>query len=195
MRFEYSATEERATDAELIAAVVGGNKAAFAGIVRRYEEVVARTVIGMLGAGDAAEEAGQVAMIKIYNGLGDFRADASLKTYVTRIAMNTALDELRRRKRFLARFVSPSRERESDVFEQIPAHGDVASAHERQQLVAAALAALKPEFRSVAVLRLLHGYDSGEVASILGISDGTVFSRLSRARSQLKMLLRSEDFK
>lgn len=181
-----------ATDAELVAAVVEGNTQAFAEIIRRYEGVVAKTVMGMLGPGDAAEDAGQVVMIKVYHGLSAFRSDASLKTYVTRIAMNTALDELRRRKRFFARFVSRPQGEAFDLIDGTAAATDVAVEHEQQEMLTAGLATLKPEFRSVAVLRLLHGYDTGEVASLLGISEGTVFSRLSRARAQLKEALKSE---
>ncbi|MEL6949871.1 MAG: RNA polymerase sigma factor [Pseudomonadota bacterium] len=192
MRIVDSVSTEHKTDAELIAAVTRGDRNALADIVRRYEAVVASTVIGMLGAGDAAEEAGQVAMIKIYNGLDRFRADSSFKTYVTRIAMNTALDELRRRKRFLSRFFTRADSDAADPIDDIPASDNVAGNLEQRQLVLNALNQLKPEFRSVAVLRLMQGYSTAEVAAILNLSEGTVFSRLSRARQHLKAALESE---
>ncbi len=181
-----------AADSEIIAAILGGDRSAFSALVQRYEGAVARTIIGMLGPGDEAEEAGQTTFIKVYDGLATFKGTSSLKTFITRIAINTALDALRRRKRRIARFLSPAPDEDRDVMERIPDPRDVAGDHERAQLVQFALSQLKPDFRAVAVLRLLHGYSAEEVADILGVSQGTVFSRLSRARSQLQDILTSE---
>ena len=183
---------EEATDADLIAATLSGETAAFGEIVRRYEGVVAATVIGMLGAGDDADDAGQDAMIKLYQSLDRFRGDAQLKTYVTRIAMNTALDALRRRKRSLKRFFTPENEDGRAWEEQVASDEDHAKDFENRQVVHQALAELKPEFRSVAVLRLMQGYSVEEVAKILKIAPGTVLSRLSRAKKQLTGILREE---
>ena len=183
-------TEE--SDDQVIAAILGGDTAAFAVIAERYEDVVARTVIAMLGVGDEAEEAGQVTMIKLYRNLEQFKKEASLKTYVTKIAMNTALDALRRRKRTLKRFLSLSEDNEDFYPTSLTDACDNAVDIENRQLVAIALSRLKPEFRSVVVLRLMHGYSSMEVASMLNISQGAVFSRLSRARGQLKEFLGSQ---
>lgn len=183
---------DETSDAELIAAVTGGDAAAFGAIVRRYEGVVAATVIGMLGPGDEADEAGQETMIKLYRSLDRFKEEAELKTYLTRIAMNTALDALRRRQRNLKRFFTPSTDEEESWEEQIPSDDDHGREYENRQLVQYALSGLKPEFRSVAVLRLMQGYSVDEVAAILGIAPGTVLSRLSRAKKQLAEMLHKE---
>ena len=183
---------DETSDAELIAAVTGGDAAAFGAIVRRYEGVVAATVIGMLGPGDEADEAGQETMIKLYRSLDRFKEEAELKTYLTRIAMNTALDALRRRQRNLKRFFTPSTDEEESWEEQIPSDDDHGREYENRQLVQYALSGLKPEFRSVAVLRLMQGYSVDEVAAILDIAPGTVLSRLSRAKKQLAEMLHKE---
>lgn len=185
-------TLEDATDAELIAATIDGESAAFGEIVRRYESVVAATVIGMLGPGDDADEVGQVTMIKLYRSLDRFKGEAQLKTYITRIAMNASLDALRSRKRNLLRFLTPETDENASWEDQIPSDEDHAKDYENRQLVQYALGQLKPEFRSVAVLRLMQGCTVEEVASVLNIAPGTVLSRLSRAKTQLTEILKSE---
>ena len=185
------AWEDR-SDAALVAATLGGESAAFGEIVRRYESAVAATVIGMMGPGDEAEEVGQLTMVKLYQSLDRFKGDAQLKTYVTRIAMNSALDALRRRKRNLLRFIEPPSNDQEAWEDKIPSGEDHAEAFENRQLVQYALSRLKPEFRSVAVLRLMHGNSVDEVAEILGVAQGTVLSRLSRAKKQLTDILRKE---
>ncbi|MEL6323568.1 MAG: sigma-70 family RNA polymerase sigma factor [Pseudomonadota bacterium] len=181
-----------ATDIEIIAAVTSGDTSAFSEIVRRYEPVVARTVIGMLGIGAEAEDAGQAAMIKIYRSLGRYRADASFKSYVTRIAMNAALDAIRQRQRAERRMAPRPSDETEDPLERIEDVRSHTADHERNQLIEHALAQLTPEFRSVAVLRLLLGCSADEVARLLKISEGTVYSRLSRARRQMMATLGTE---
>lgn len=181
-----------ASDAELIAAIRAGDQSAFAIIVRRYESVVARTAIAMLGPGDDADEAGQVAMIKLYNGLGSFRGDAQLKTFITKITMNTALDVIRKRKRTMARLWRSETDDLTDSTERLADSRELSRDVEQRDLLRAALAKLSPAFRSVVVLRLVHGYSPGEVAEILNISEGAVFSRLSRGRETMRRWLEAE---
>jgi RNA polymerase sigma-70 factor (ECF subfamily) len=177
-------TNER-SDADIIAVVTGGDKNAFREIVRRYEGTVAKTVIGMLGPCDDAEDVGQQAMIKVYRGLSSFKGDSAFKTYVTRIAMNTALDELRRRDRARRRFSFFSHHEEVNPMDGLTDPRDEMAGADAGQVVEKALSKLSPEFRAVVVLRLVEGYDAVEVAELLQISEGTVHSRLSRARKQL----------
>lgn len=181
----------QATDADLIAATIDGDERAFAEIVRRYEPVVAKTVIGMLGPGDEADDTGQAVMIKLYKALPKFRGEARLSTFITRIAVTTSLDALRRRKRNFARFFSPANN-EDQTLEQVPSGENHARDLEQRQLIQSALLGLSPDFRAVAVLRLQQGYSTEETAQMLKISEGTVFSRLSRARKHLKAALLEE---
>lgn len=185
-------SDDKATDAELIADVLDGNQSAFSIIVRRYEGAVAATVIGMLGPGDEAEEVGQETMIKLYRSLDRFKGEAELKTYLTRIAINSSLDALRRRKRNLLRFFTPESENDSAWEDRIASASNHTKDFENRQLVQAALEQLKPEFRAVAVLRLVQGYSVEETADMLDIAPGTVLSRLSRARKQLMEILKPE---
>ena len=94
------------SDETLLAGARAGDDRAFASLVERYEARVAATVVGMLGPGDEAEDVGQETFIRLYRYLDRYRGDASLGTYLTRIAMNLSLTALRKRKRWFSRFVS-----------------------------------------------------------------------------------------
>lgn len=181
-----------ASDADLIALARGGDDRAFAVLVERYESAVAATVIGMLGRGDDADDVGQETFIRFHRALGNFRGESSLKTYLVHIAMNLSLNALKRRRRSLLRFVS--RDDAGDDMENVPEphvgpSGDIDAA-ELHEFVRAAVARLGEKHRAVVVLRLFHEYSTRETAELLGLPEGTVLSRLSRAMKELESQLR-----
>jgi RNA polymerase sigma-70 factor (ECF subfamily) len=186
---------DSATDAELIARARVGDDRAFAVLVGRYERAVAATVIGMLGPGDDADDVGQETFIRFHRALASFRGESSLKTYLVHIAMNLSLNALKRRRRSVLRFVS--RDDSSDEGDppvdlpepRVGPEGDV-DAKELQMLVRAAVRRLGEKHRAVVVLRLFQDYSTKETADILGVPEGTVLSRLSRAMKELESLLR-----
>lgn len=174
------------TDQELVAAARDGDDDAFKELVVRYEPVVAATIIGMLGDCPEAEDAGQETFISFYRGLKDFRGESTVKTYLTRIAMNHAINEIRRKKRKNKVFSSAPLDESRDIPDprsKRPEGPDI-------ELIQGAIARLDEEFRSVIVLRLIDGYSTSETAEILGIPVGTVLSRLSRAQQKLRRMLK-----
>lgn len=174
------------TDHDLIARARGGDNQAFTELVKRYESQVAAVVIGMLGNNEAADDVGQEVFIRFYKALHGFRGDAALGTYLTRIAINLSLNELKRRKRRLF-FFSKSENEKALLEIKTDEHPD---SFESQELVQHALQKLEPEFRAVAVLRLIEGYSTEETARALKLPLGTVLSRLSRAQKKLQEYLR-----
>jgi RNA polymerase sigma-70 factor, ECF subfamily len=178
------------SDADLIARARTGDDRAFAALVERYEGAVAATVIGMLGRGDDADDVGQETFIRFHRALGSFRGESSLKTYLVHIAMNLSLNALKRRRRSLLRFVSNDSDEIASLPEpRIGPSGDV-DASELQDIVRAAVARLGEKHRAVVVLRLFHDYSTRETAEVLGLPEGTVLSRLSRAMKELETQLR-----
>ncbi len=173
------------TDAQVIQEVLEGNNSAFRILVQRYESQVASTVIGMLGHSPESDDVGQETFIRFYNALSDFRGDSQVSTYLTRIAINLSLNELRRRKRRFGLF-----KRQDDKSPEIADDNDQFDKDNKHEFVHKALANLDPEFRSVVVLRLLDGYSTAETAEILKLPQGTVLSRLSRAQKKLKDILK-----
>jgi RNA polymerase sigma-70 factor (ECF subfamily) len=176
---------ENLTDEKLVSRARQGDSKAFKELVKRYENLVAGTVIGMLGNCPEADDVGQETFIRLYRSLKNFRGESKLGTYLTRIAMNLSLNELRRRKRRTGLFSRKSVEELHDLSDE-RAHAGI---DEDQELVQRAIGKLEAKFRSVVVLRLIDGYSTEETARILKIPIGTVLSRLSRAQKKLKALL------
>jgi RNA polymerase sigma-70 factor, ECF subfamily len=176
------------TDAELIASAREGDDRAFGTIVGRYERAVAATVIGMLGDGDDADDVGQETFIRFHRALGSFRGESSLKTYLVHIAMNLSLNVLRRRRRLLTRFVSRD-EHEIDVPAPTAGPEGEIDESELRAYVRAAVQRLSEKHRAVVVLRMFQDCSTREAARILGVPEGTVLSRLSRAMKELEQHL------
>jgi RNA polymerase sigma-70 factor, ECF subfamily len=179
---------DETSDVELIARARTGDDRAFGVLVERYQGAVAATVIGMLGRGDDADDVGQETFIRFHRALDRFRGESSLKTYLVHIAMNLSLNALKRRRRSLLRFVSQN-EHEVDAPEpRLGPDGDV-DADELQVVVQHAVARLNEKHRAVVVLRLFQDCSTRETAEILGVPEGTVLSRLSRAMKDLEAQL------
>ena len=186
------------SDTDLIARARTGDDRAFAILVERYEGAVAATVIGMLGRGDDADDVGQETFIRFHRALGSFRGESSLKTYLVHIAMNLSLNALKRRRRSLLRFVSRDDKSDSGnsgdeivklAEPRVGPDGDI-DASELREFVRAAVARLGEKHRAVVVLRMFHDYSTRETAEMLGLPEGTVLSRLSRAMKELEAQLR-----
>jgi RNA polymerase sigma-70 factor (ECF subfamily) len=175
------------SDEELVARAREGDRRAFRHLVERYEDELAATVVAMLGPTGEVDDVVQDAFIRFYETLDRFRGEAAVSTYLKRIAINRALDALRRRKRLLARF--RSRDDETAPAPEPCHEEDRVEARERDRLVHQAIDALPPKYRAVIVLRMIEGYSTEETAEILDIPYGTVLSRLSRAHKKLKDLL------
>ena len=177
------------TDEELLAKARGGDSWAFKRLVDRYEDQVAATVVGMLGPGPEADDVGQDVFIRFYEAMDQFRGEASLGTYLTRIAINQSLKAIRKRRRWSDRFFS--RDDEASFIDEPAVGGEEAmDENEHSEWVHTALQHLSESHRSVVVLRLLEGYSTKETAEILDIPEGTVMSRLYRATDRLEELLR-----
>ena len=173
------------TDQEIIKAVKNGNDQAFREIVQRYEARVAATIIGMLGKCPEADDVGQEVFIRFYKSIDKFRGDASVGTYLTRIAINLTLNELKKRKRKWALFGEMSSNKNNEM-----AGPELSKPFdEEREIIQCALQKLEPKFRSVVVLRLMEGYSTKETANILKVPEGTVLSRLARAQMKLRVLL------
>ncbi|MFZ1947063.1 MAG: sigma-70 family RNA polymerase sigma factor [bacterium] len=173
---------------ELVRAARAGDDDAFKEIVRRHEPTVARTVIGMLGDCPEAEDVGQETFIRFYRALPEFRGEANVATYLTRIAINLSLNELKRRRRAAGRLSPKPVEEYGEIADP---RQDASAALERDR-VRRALAELDEKSRSVIVLRLMDGYSTAETAEILKVPVGTVLSRLARAQMKLKDLLTAQ---
>ncbi|MEE8376869.1 MAG: RNA polymerase sigma factor [Candidatus Aminicenantaceae bacterium] len=154
-------------------------------MVKKNETRVAATVIGMLGHCTEAEDIGQETFIRFYKSMNKFRGESSISTYLTRIAINLSLNEIKRRQR-RRKYLSTASE---DGLDNIPEITTSKNKKETQEIVNLAIQKLKPKFRSVLVLRLILGYTTQETAKLMKLPVGTVLSRLTRAQMKLKDIL------
>lgn len=181
---------ERITDHELIEQARAGEQVAFGELVRRYEEKVGATVVGMLGNTPEAEDVAQEVFIRFYKALGKYRGESALGTYLTRIAINRSLTVLKQRQR--RQWLSLGGKEEERAALDIPDYDLDPVQRETQQMVQTALLQLAPDFRSVVVLRMIEGYSTKETAELLGLPQGTVLSRLARGQKKLREILSRE---
>jgi len=177
------------TDSQVIKEVLQGNTDIFRVLVDRYQNQVAATVIGMLGHCPESDDVGQETFIRFYQALGRFRGDSSVATYITRIAINLSLNELKRRKRRFGLFTEQGEEI-NHIRDEASDSGKID--FDTTQIYQA-LEKLEAKFRSVVVLRLIDGYSTAETAGILRLPLGTVLSRLARAQKKLRDILISSN--
>ncbi|MCF8381625.1 MAG: sigma-70 family RNA polymerase sigma factor [Bacteroidales bacterium] len=172
-------------DNDLILEIKDGNPRAYKLFVERYQNPIANICIGLLGDVPEAEEIAQEVFIKFYFKINDFRQDSTIKTYLTRIAINLSLNELKKRQRNNARYIS-----EGDNIQIIAVESEEKNI-ELKELVKKALQMIEPDLRTVVILRLMEGYSTKETAKIMKIPQGTVLSRLFRAQEKLKLILKN----
>jgi len=161
----------------LIAACCAGDRDAFARLFDLCRDRVYAVALHMSGDPSAAADVTQDVFMKLLTRLPQFDARAAFTTWLYRIAINTAIDHQRRSRR-----VVPLPAALPDG--RPPADDEYARA-ERKRRIGAALRALPVKLRAPLVLRHVEGLAYDEIATALGISAGTVASRLSRAHARL----------
>ena len=176
------------SDGILINRIRAGDRDAFRNLVELYEEPVTLTVLSMVGRTGDVDDIVQDVFIRFYKTIDRYRGEASLKTYLKKIAINRSLDVLRRRKNVLSRFMSRD-DVDNRLQEPAISGNEVHDKGERDRLVQKAIASLPEKHRAVVVLRMIEGYSTEETASMLDLAYGTVLSRLNRAMKKLKDIL------
>ncbi len=190
-RYDEPGMEETA----LIRQAKKGDLEAFNQLVLAHQARVYNVAYRIMGERDAAEDATQEAFISAYRKLRSFRG-GSFRAWLMRIVTNACYDELRRRKRrpagSLDALVQVGEDSAGDLQVMAEAAQDPEAAAEQAELARAiqdCMNHLAPEFRIVAVLADVQGYDYKEVAQAIGKPVGTVKSRLARARARLRECL------
>ena len=175
-----------------------GDLDAFSDLVERYSARVYGVCFSYLGNRQDAEDCAQETFVKAFRALGDYQFLSSFYTWVYRIAANTCMDFRRRQCKHATFSLDEAMETEdSQVYWQVPDRGplpdDLAIQSETRQMIRGGIAQLPDFLREIIVLRDLEGLSYHELASLLNLSEGTVKSRLSRARNQLMLLLKQQE--
>lgn len=159
-----------------------GDKQAFEQLVRENQNRIYAVCLNMLKNQHDAQDAAQETFIKAYRSLSAFRKASKIETWLTKIAVNTCLDMIKRRKTHL---------NIDESFDTAAEETTESTAEKNARIMAVrrALLDLPPEMRMIIVLRDIDGRSYDDIAEILNLNLGTVRSRLSRAREKLKKFL------
>jgi RNA polymerase sigma-70 factor, ECF subfamily len=187
------ASEE--TDVDLVRLAQNGDRHAFATLVTRYQRRVLGMAYHMVGNESDAADIAQDVFLKAWKALPKFEARSQFYTWIYRIAHNTGLDYLRKRRTHSRTFafddaIDHSHEDGATGSLSHDAGPDGALEHrELGERIHAALQTLSPEHRAVVMLKEIEGLSYQEIADSVGCTLGTVMSRLFYARKKLQALL------
>ncbi len=179
-------------DGELVVRWQAGDASAFEELIRRHETRVFRLLMRMLGSREEAEDVSQETFLSLHRHGHKFRHDARFSTFIYRVAANAALNRRRTLGRKNARIRQlQARNAAGDDLPSAPRDPEsFASGLESQSRVQEALLRLPPDLRMATVLYDIEGLSYKEIASALSIPEGTVKSRIHRARSALRERLK-----
>jgi RNA polymerase sigma-70 factor, ECF subfamily len=180
------------SEAELIRRVCQGDKEAFYGLVRPCEKAVYVAAVSILNNPADAEEVAQEAVLKAFSRLTQFRGEARFSTWLIQITINEARLKLRKDRRHLYEPVDEQRTDEEGEYcpkdfadwREVPS--EALQRKELREALKRGIAALSPKYREVLILRDVQHLSTEETARVLGITEGSVKTRLLRARLQMR---------
>jgi len=187
--------ELTAQEALFVSRLKANEDAAYDELVRIYSGSIYHVAYRMTGDAAEASDVVQDIFLKIFRNIGGFKGEAALKTWIFKIAFSEILNRLRwwkRRHRFTTLSLDESANGDAashSVRHAGPTPEEILQAKERENAIQQALWRLSGEHRSIIVLRDIEGFSYAEIAQVLGVSIGTVKSRLARARGDLKKSL------
>jgi RNA polymerase sigma-70 factor (ECF subfamily) len=190
------AEADEQSEARFLERLRAHDERAFNELVESYEQRVFRLVYRMLGRRDEAEDMAQEVFVQVFKAVATFRGDSKLSTWIYRIAVNLCKNRIK----YLTRRHEGAQQELEPVAERAPlsqakgvTFGDVARPDHMVEglqvelIVKTCIAEIEPDFREVLVLRDVEDLSYEEIAEITGLADGTVKSRIHRARAMLKL--------
>jgi RNA polymerase sigma-70 factor (ECF subfamily) len=189
---------QKVSDHALLEGTLAGDEDAFAELVSRYRNQITSYIYRMTNDYDGAVDLAQETFVRVYRAAGRYQTTHAFSTYIYRIATNLAISELRKRKR--RRLVSLTgllvgtegeEARDFDAPDERPLADTNLVDLERRRVVRKAISTLPEKYRAPLVLRDVEGKSYDEIAQILSTSEGTVKSRINRARNFLREKMRS----
>jgi len=180
-------------EALLLKKIKDGDVASFELLIKDYQVYAYNIAYRMMGNEEDAKDAAQEALIKVYKSIHKFKETSSFSTWLYRIVMNTCKDELKKRKE---KVLSLDKEMETDDGTMSREIGDeslnpskIVERNEVSHVVQEAINTLPDANKMVIVLRDIQGLSYEEISQVIKEPVGTVKSRISRGRNQLKKIL------
>ncbi|HHW32327.1 MAG TPA: sigma-70 family RNA polymerase sigma factor [Clostridiaceae bacterium] len=171
-----------------------GDVVAFEELIEKHQKKVFNLALRMLGNHEDAYDIAQEVFIKVYKAIKNFKEESSFSTWIYRIATNTCLDELRRRKNKNIVYIDEDiKSEDSDMKRQLEDSGPtpdlITEKKEIKRIIYNAIEKLPDQHKSALILRDIQGFSYEEIARILECPEGTVKSRINRGRKTLKEML------
>ncbi len=189
-------THRQKDEVALIAEAVEGSQRAFQTLVERYQRPVFSLVVRMLRDHGIAEDVTQEVFVKAWLALARYDPRRRFASWLFKIASNAAIDQLRRKKLPTTPIESSDAD-QSSILDRTPderaeAADTLVKRHELAAALEATVAALRPEYRLVVLLRFKEELPYRDIAEITGMPLGTVKTNLRRARREIEQRLRAE---
>ena len=183
------------SEKELLLKAKEGDDSAFEEIIKLYQQKVCNTIFYMIKNENIVEDLAQEVFIKVYKNLSKFNEESSLYTWIYRITMNTCLDQVKKEKRFT--YISTTVETEDGEIEaqfedEKQRVDEILESKIRKEVLLKAIKSLPAEQRALIVLRDIRQFKYMEIAEMLKLNLGTVKSKISRARQNLKESLEKD---
>lgn len=191
-------SSEEHEEAQFVARLVARDESAFNELVITYQRRVFALVFRMLGRREEAEDLAQEVFVQVFKAIDQFRGDSKLSTWIYRIAVNLC----KNRAKYLSRRHANDQDDVDAMADRLPfsaAKGvsvggisrpdELVEGMQLEVVVKRAIAQIEPEFREVLILRDVEDMSYEEIAEVTGLADGTVKSRIHRARAQLRTLV------
>ncbi len=169
-----------------------GDPEAFEKLMTPLEQMIWRVCWHYTGDREAASDCGQDTMVRVWRGLEKYHGDCAFETWVYRIAANCCIDYLRKKKRDRSESIEPLKEQGFDPADPKAGTEEKVLAAEEKQRLREGIAQLPEEQREALILTQLEKVPYEEAARALGVSEGTVKSRVNRAKARLKEILSEE---
>lgn len=178
------------SDAEVVAAVLKGDKELFGEIVKRYQGRLVNFLYRLLYDQAEAHDLAQEVFFKTFQALDRYDPQYKFSTWLFRVGQNAAIDRLRKRRLKLVSMDRPSKDQDTDSTWEFPTeergpYGDLRN-QERGDAITEAIRALPWEYRELIVMRHYGELSYGEIAELKKLPLGTVKNKLFRARQILK---------
>jgi RNA polymerase sigma-70 factor (ECF subfamily) len=186
------------TEARLVERLVARDERAFNDVVRTYERRIFALALRMIGDRAEAEDLAQEVFVQVFKAIGTFRGESKLSTWIYRIAVNLS----KNRTKYLRVRHTSEQDEIGAIEERMPMDGvkpanvsrverpdEMMAGLETEQVVRRAILELEASFRECLVLRDVEDLSYEEIGEITGLPEGTVKSRIHRARSQLKEIV------
>jgi RNA polymerase sigma-70 factor, ECF subfamily len=177
------------SDSELVEAVIGGTHERYSELVRRYKSLVTTYCFSRVSQRETAEDLAQETFVRGFQALANLKKPSAFSGWLLSIAHNVCIDHLRNKSRTVPLEVHGTKDSQGEIILENKRDVGVMSrmAHEEmRERILAAIDSLGEEYRVTLVLRHVNGLSCEEISETLGVSLGTVTSRLSRAHRLLR---------